>query len=113
MLVVFFSTIFSCLLFDLIKIKSTSKILLNSYKELPGILSSKELSDDEKQKKLILSSKFQMKNLVLLSFKIGFILIPFFSLLLFDLKPSLLMEMEYILVSIFGVIIFILLKMKK
>ena len=70
MLVIFILTIVSCFVFDYVNIKSTSIDLINSYKSLPSILSNKNISDDEKQKTLLKSSKFQFKKLTELIIKI-------------------------------------------
>ena len=110
MLVVFLSTLLSCLVFDLIKTKSTSYILINSYKELPSILKNDKLSDEEKQTILLNSSKLQLKYLFVLSSKIMFILSPFLSLLLFDLNPLILLERNYILITISSVFLYLIFK---
>jgi hypothetical protein len=110
MLVIFFLTIVSCLVFDYVNLKSTSVDLINSYKELPSILSNKDISDDEKQKNLLKSSKFQFKKLIELTFKIIVFLSPFSLIILFDISFLTLLETRSVIISIIGVISFILIK---
>ena len=110
MLVIFFLTIVSCLVFDYVNLKSTSVDLINSYKELPSILSKNDISDDEKQKTLLKSSKFQFKKLTELIIKIIVFLSPFSLLILFDISFSTLLKTSSVLISIIGVISFIFTK---
>lgn len=107
---IFFLTIVSCLVFDSINFKSTSVELINSYKELPSILSNKEISDDEKQKTLLKSSKFQFKKLVELIFKIMVFLSPYSLIILFDISLLTLLKTRSVIISLIGVISFILIK---
>ena len=110
MIIVFISTAISCFIFDLINIKETSLKLISSYRELPGVLSDKNINDDERQKKLIDLSVFQVKFLLILSFKIIVFLTPFLSFFLFEIDFYLLFEPKYILSSIMGFVTYILFK---
>ena len=110
MLVIFILTIVSCFVFDYVNLKSTSIDLINSYKSLPSILINKDISDDEKQKTLLKSSKFQFKKLIELTFKIIFFLSPFSLIILFDIGLSTLLNTNSVIISIIGVISFIFIK---
>jgi len=110
MLLIFFLTIVSCLVFDYIKLKSTTVDLINSYKELPSILNDGEISDDQKQKALLKSSKFQFKKLIELIFKIIVFLSPFSLIIVFDISLLSLLETRSVIISLIGVISFILMK---
>ncbi len=107
---IFFLTIVSCLVFDSINFKSTSVELINSYKELPSILNDREISDDQKQKALLKSSKFQFKKLVELIFKIMVFLSPYSLIILFDISLLTLLKTRSVIISLIGVISFILMK---
>lgn len=109
-MIIFIATLISCLLFDFVNILKTTKELISSYKELPSILTDEALSDDQRQSKLLKSSSFQIKNLAILCFKIVVSLLPFSSLYLLEFDLALLFEFKYIMISLVGVISYVVLK---
>jgi len=109
-LILFIVTLISCFLFDLVDILKSTEELISSYKELPSILTDEALSDDQRQSKLLKSSSFQIKNLAILCFKIVVSLLPFSSLYLLEFDLTLLFELKYILISLAGVISYVVLK---
>ncbi len=109
-MIIFFSTLISCLLFDKVNVMKTTKKLVLSYKELPFILSNKALSEDQRQRKLMDSSFFQLKNLVILCLKLSVALLPFSALFFFKFNLALLFTIKYILISLAGFAAYIAIK---
>jgi hypothetical protein len=109
-LIVFILTFASCLLFDVLKILSTVFKLLESYKALPSILADKSINDDLRQQKLLKASGFQLKNLLILVFKLLFAVLPFTILIFLDFDLNLLLQTEYILVSVAGILSYLIIK---
>ncbi len=113
--VIFIGTLVSCLVFDKLQLLSTSRLLLDSYKESFAIMGNKTLEDDTRQEQLLDGVKTQLALLIKLIFKIVIVLLPFGTLYIleqigFDLAFKKLFGVTAILVSTAAVILFIFLK---
>lgn len=113
--VIFIGTLVSCLVFDKLQLLSTSRLLLDSYKESFAIMGNKTLEDDTRQEQLLDGVKTQLALLIKLIFKIVIVLLPFGALYIleqigFDLAFKKLFGVTAILVSTAAVILFIFLK---
>ena len=109
-LIIFILTLLSCLIFDFLNLKSNSIDLLNSYKKLLIVLRDKTISDNEKQTTLFKLTKFQSKKLIMLIVKIFMFISPFSFLIFLDISFSTLLEIESFIISLLGVILFVLIK---
>lgn len=113
--IIFCLTIVSCILFDIIGLPNTVKILMASYRVQMNIMSSKAMSDEEKQRALMKQIPIQLLNLFKLIWGIFFFISPFLILLLLDkyaldLDAEVLYRFKGILVSMIAVVLFILYK---
>jgi hypothetical protein len=95
----------------------TVKRLIGSYKLQMAIMSSKTLSDEEKQKSLLKQIPIQLLNLLKLIWGIFLFISPFLLLILLDeylieLNAEVLYRVEGILISVLAVLVYIALKKK-
>ena len=108
-------TFLSCFLFEFSKVPETSKKLIVSYKDQFRIMSDKSLDDQAKQQQLLKQISSQLILIARLVLGIILFVAPFLSLFILgrysdELKPEILYSPRGLLIPMFAVLIYILIK---
>ena len=108
-------TIFSCIIYERLRLLITLKKLIHSYREQLSVMYDKSLEDEMKQKKLLTEIQIQLKLLFILSLKILILVSPFLLFigmdkLIFGLGFDLFYNISGIIISLLSILLFIILR---